>query len=92
LSKLAADIAVNPTTYLVAIGLLVYLVNAFAIGDAVLVLLAIFPVAGLTLLSKSDAGQAVARKLEAQLPGAHCRLVSYHPEAESLLCVESITR
>jgi hypothetical protein len=66
---LAADAAVNPATYLLAIGLCVVLVNKFAVGDAGLLLLAAFPVVGLTLLSKSDAGRDVAKRLEEQLPG-----------------------
>lgn len=69
-SKLAADVAVNPLTYLAAIGLCVALVNAFGDSDATLLLLAAFPVVGLTALSKSSAGQAVADNLQEQLPGA----------------------
>jgi hypothetical protein len=44
---------------------------------------AAFHFVGLTLLSKSDAWQEVARKLEAQLPGADPALYSRTPDLKN---------
>lgn len=67
--KLAADLAVNPLTYLVAIGLSVWLVNVLGESDLTIFVLAAFPIVGLTALSKSPVGEQVAKSLEAELPG-----------------------
>eukprot|EP00892_Ulva_mutabilis_P009093 jgi/Ulvmu1/6556/UM003_0192.1 len=67
--KIAADLAVNPLTYLVAIGLSVWLVNVLGESDLTIFVLAAFPIVGLTALSKSPIGQQVQKSLEAELPG-----------------------
>ena len=67
--QLAADIAVNPLTYLVAIVACALFVNRFGDSNAVLLVLAALPVVGLTSLSKSSVGKEVQDNLEQQLPG-----------------------
>lgn len=68
--KFAADLAVNPLTYLVAIVFSVWLVNVLGESDLTIFVLAAFPIVGLTALSKSPIGEEVQKSLEAELPGA----------------------
>jgi hypothetical protein len=67
--QFAADAAVNPVTYGVAIGVSVLLVQLLGEKDITIFLLAAFPVVGLTALSKSPIGSQVQRSLNAKLPG-----------------------
>lgn len=67
--KIAADLAVNPLTYLLAIVFSVWLVNVLGESDLTIFVLAAFPIVGLTALSKSPVGEQVQKSLEAELPG-----------------------
>ena len=64
-----AKVAANPATYLVGGGLAVFLVSGEAEQLGPIVLLSAAPVVGLTLISKSGAGEAVAEALQRQKPG-----------------------
>ena len=77
--QLAADVAVNPLTYLVAIAFCVAVVNRVGDSDSLLFVLAALPVAGLTALSKSSAGREIADKVAAELPGAFALSGSSQP-------------
>ena len=72
--QIAADVAVNPISYLVAIVLCVLFVNQVGDSNIALLILAALPVVGLTALSKSSAGKQVQDDLERKLPGARAHM------------------